>query len=46
MPGGQGDEFDDEKPVSEEEKKAEDAKQSQIEEAIMPSDGFELLNRK
>ena len=48
MSGGWGDEFDDEKPVSEEEKKAEDTEQSEkeIEEEIMPSDGFELLNRK
>ena len=43
-----GDEFDDEKPVNEEEKKAVDTEQPQkeIEEEIMPSDGFELLNRK
>ena len=48
IPGGWGDEFDDEKPVNEEEKKAEDTEQPQkeIEEEIMPSDGIELLNRK
>ena len=48
MPGGWGDEFDDEKLVNEEEKKAEDAEQLQkeIEEEIMPLDGDELLNRK
>ena len=48
MPGGWGDEFDDEKSVNEEEKKAKDAEQSQkeIEEEIMPSDGIELLNSK
>ena len=48
MSGGWGDEFDDEKPVNEKEKKAENAEQSEkeIEEEIMPSDGFELLNRK
>ena len=48
MPGGWGDEFDDEKLVNEEEKKAEDAEQPQeeIEEEIMPPDGVELLNRK
>ena len=47
IPGGWGDEFDNE-PVNEEEKKAEDFEQSQkeIKEEIMPSDGFELLNRK
>ena len=47
MPGGWGDEFD-EKSVNEEEKIAEDAEQPQkeIEEEIMPSDSFELLNRK
>ena len=48
MPGGWGDEFDDEKLVNEEEKKAKNTEQLQkeIEEEIMPSDGFELLNRK
>ena len=48
MPGGWGDEFDDDEPVKEEEKKVEDAEQSEkeIEEEIMPSNGVELLNRK
>ena len=49
MPGGWGDEFkDDEKSVNEDEKKVVDTEQPQkeIEEEIMPSDGFELLNRK
>ena len=48
MPGGWGDEFDDNEPVKEEEKKAKDAEQPQkeIEEEIMPSNGIELLNRK
>ena len=38
----------DEKPVNEEEKKAENIKHSQeeVEEEIMPSNGVELLNRK
>ena len=46
--GGWGDQFEDKKPMNEEEKKAEDTEQSQkeIEEEIMPSDGVELLNRK
>ena len=48
MSGGWGDEFDDDEPVNEEEKKAEDAEQSEkeIEEEIMPSNGFKLLNSK
>ena len=48
MPGGWGDEFDDDEPVNEEEKKAENTEQPQkeIEEEIMPSGGFELLNKK
>ena len=48
MSGDWGDEFDDEKPVSEKEKKNKDAEQLQkeIEEEIMPFDGFELLNSK
>ena len=48
MPGGWGDEFDDEKQVNEEEKKTEDIEQPQkeIEKEIMPYDGFELLNSK
>ena len=47
IPGGWGDEFDDER-VSEKKKKVEDTEQSQkdIEEEIMPSGGVELLNRK
>ena len=48
IPGGWGDEFDDAKPVNEEEKKAENIEQPQkkIEEEIMPSDSVELLNTK
>ena len=48
IPEGWSDEFDNDKPVNEEEKKAEDAEQPQkeIEEEIMPSDSFELLNSK
>ena len=48
MLGGWGDEFDDEKPVNEEEKKAENTEQSEneLEEEIMPSNGIKLLNRK
>ena len=47
MPGGWGDEFEDDELVNEEEKKVEDAEQSQkeIEEEIMPSGDFELLNK-
>ena len=46
--GGLGEEFDDNEPENEEEKKAENTEQSQkeIKEEIMPSDGFELLNKK
>ena len=47
MPGGWGDEFNDDEPVNEEEKKAEDVEQSEKEiEEIMPPNGVELLNRK
>ena len=48
MPGGWGDEFEDDEPENEEEKKAENTEQTQkeIEEEIMPFDGVELLNRK
>ena len=48
MPGGWGDEFDDEKLVNKEEKKAKNTEQPQkeIEEEIMPSNDVELLNRK
>ena len=47
MPGGWGDEFDDNEPVNEEEKKAENIEQSEKEiEEIMPPNGVELLNRK
>ena len=47
MPGGQGDEFDDDELVNEEEKKAENIEQSEKEiEEIMPPNGVELLNRK
>ena len=43
-----GHEFEDNEPVSREDKKIENAKQPQKEakEEIMPSDGVELLNRK
>ena len=46
--GGWGDEFDDDEPVSEEGKKAENTEQSQKEEKqeIMPSDSVELLSSK
>ena len=48
MPGGWGDEFDDNEPVSEEDKKAESTKQPQQEkkEEILPSDNVEPLSRK
>ena len=48
IPGGWGDEFDDEKLVNEKEKKAKNTEQPQkeIEEEIMPYGGFELLNKK
>ena len=47
MPRGWGDEFDDDEPVNEEEKKAENIEQSEKEiEEIMPPNGVELLNRK
>ena len=48
MPKGWGNEFDDDEPMNEEEKKAEDVEQpqSEIEEEIITSDGFELLSRK
>ena len=48
VPGGWGDEFDDDEPVNEEDKKAEDLEQPQKEkkEEIMPSGGVELLNKK
>ena len=48
IPGGWGDEFNDEKPMNEEEKKAKNTEQPQkeIKEEIMPSGGFELLDRK
>ena len=47
MPGGWGDEFDDDELVNEEEKKAENIEQSEKEiEEIMPPNGVELLNRK
>ena len=47
MPGGWGDEFDDDDLVNEEEKKVENIKQSEKEiEEIMPPNGVELLNRK
>ena len=47
MLGGWGDEFGDDEPVNEEEKKAENIEQSEKEiEEIMPPNGVELLNRK
>ena len=47
MPGGWGDEFNDNELVNEEEKKAENIEQSEKEiEEIMPPNGVELLNRK
>ena len=47
MPGGWGDEFDNDELVNEEEKKAENIEQSEKEiEEIMPPNGVELLNRK
>ena len=48
IPGGWGDEFEDDELENEEEKKAENTKQPQkeIEEEIMPYGGIELLNRK
>ena len=48
VPGGWGDEFDDAKPVSEKDKKAENTEQPQKEEKqeIMPSDSVEPLSSK
>ena len=47
MPGGWGDEFDDDEPVNKEEKKVENIEQSEKEiEEIMPPNGVKLLNRK
>ena len=47
MSGGWGYEFDDDEPVNEEEKKAENIEQFEKEiEDIMPPNGVELLNRK
>ena len=48
MPGGWGDEFDDNEPVSEEDKKAENTEHPQKEEKqeIMPSDSVEPLSSK
>ena len=48
MPRGWGEEFDDDEPVSEENKKAENTEQPQKEknEEIMPSDSVEPLSRK
>ena len=48
MPRGWGDEFDDNEPVSEEDKKAENTEQPQKEEKqeIMPSDSVEPLSSK
>ena len=48
MPGGWGDEFDDNEPVSEEDKKAENTEQPQKEEKqeIIPSDSVEPWSSK
>ena len=48
MPRGWGDEFDDNEPVSEEDKKAENTEQPQKEEKkeIMTSDSVEPLSSK
>ena len=48
MPRGWGEEFDDDEPVSEENKKAENTEQLQKEEKqdIMPSDSVEPLSSK
>ena len=48
VPGGWGDEFDDDKPASREDQKIEDTEQPQEEakEEIMPSDRIEPLNKK
>ena len=48
VPGGWGDEFDDDKPASKEDQKIEDSKQPQekAKEEIMPSDRNRPLNKK
>ena len=48
IPAGWGDDFDDDKPVTKEDKKVENTEQSKKEakEEIMPSDRNEPLNRK
>ena len=48
IPGGWGDEFDDDEPVSEEDRKAKNAEQPQkeVKEEIMSSNSVELLDRK
>ena len=48
IPRGWGDKFEDDESENEKEKKAENTKQpkKEIEEEIMPSDSFELLNSK
>ena len=48
VPGGWGNEFDDDKSVSEKDKKIEDTEHSQkeIKEELMPYDSNEPLNRK
>ena len=48
VPGGWGDEFDDDQPTSKEDKKIKDTEQSQEEanEELMPYDSNEPLNRK
>ena len=48
IPGGWGDEFDDNEPVSEEDKKDKNTEQPQKEEKqkIMPSDSIEPLSSK
>ena len=48
IPGGWGDEFEDDELVIEEAKKAENSKQSQkeVKEEIMPIGSFKMLGRK
>ena len=48
IPGGWGDEFEDDESVSEEVKKVKNSEQSQkeVKEEIMPFDSFESLGRK
>ena len=47
IPGGWGDEFDNDEPVNKEEKKVKNIEQSKKEiEKIIPHNGVELLNKK